>query len=72
MFGGKYERYDIPISKIQQVGANALIHLTLKDFIDKYKVNLEDPLPTSPKDPWTSPSGRIDLSKYEKKSKIIV
>lgn len=66
VFGGKDERYDIPISEIQQVGANVLIGLTLKDIINKYKVNREDPLPTSRKDPWTSPSGRIDLGTYEK------
>lgn len=66
VFGGKDERYDIPISQIHQVGANVLIGLTLKDIINKYKVNREDPLPTSRKDPWTSPSGRIDLGTYEK------
>ena len=66
IFGGKHERYDIPISEIQQVGANVLIGLTLKDIISRYKVNREDPLPTSRKDPWTSPSGRIDLGTYEK------
>ena len=66
VFGGKHERYDIPISEIQQVGANVLIGLTLKDIISKYKVNREDPLSTSRKDPWTSPSGRIDLGTYEK------
>ena len=66
VFGGKDERYDIPISEIQQVGANVLIGLTLKDIVNKYRVNREDPLPTSRKDPWTSPSGRIDLGTYEK------
>jgi hypothetical protein len=35
-------------------------------IVNKYKVNREDPLPTSRKDPWTSPSGRIDLGTYEK------
>ena len=39
VFGGKDKRYDIPISEIQQVGANILIGLTLKDIINKYKVN---------------------------------
>jgi len=28
VFGGKYESYDLPISKSQQVGANVLIGLT--------------------------------------------
>jgi hypothetical protein len=66
VFGGKDERYDIPISEIQQVGANVLIGLTIKDIVNKYKGNREDPLPTSLKDPWTSPSGRIDLGTYER------
>ena len=66
VFGGKHERYDIPISEIQQVGANVLIGLPLKEILNKYKANREDPLPTSRKDPWTSPSGRIDLGTYEK------
>ena len=63
VFGGKHERYDILISEIQQVGANVLIGLTLKEIVRKYKLDREDPLPTSRKDPWTSPSGRIDLVK---------
>jgi len=66
VFGGKHERYDIPVSEIQQVGANVLIGLALKDIVNKYKVNREDPLPTSRKDPWTSASGRIDLGTYER------
>jgi sporulation protein YlmC with PRC-barrel domain len=66
IFGGKGERYDIPISEIQQVGGNVLIGLTLKDIVNKYKVSREDPLPTSREDPWTSPSGRIDLGTYDK------
>jgi sporulation protein YlmC with PRC-barrel domain len=66
VFGGKNERYDIPTTDIQQVGANVLIGLTLKDIVNKYKVSREDPLPTSRKDPWTSPAGKIDLGSYEK------
>jgi hypothetical protein len=38
----------------------------ISKILNKYKVNREDPLPTSRKDPWTSPSGRIDLGTYEK------
>ena len=35
IFGGKHERYDIPISEIQQVGANVLIDLW--KFLSKVK-----------------------------------
>ena len=66
VFGGKNERYDIPITEINQVGANVLIGLNHKDIVNKYKTSREDPLPTSRKDPWTSPAGRIDLGTYEK------
>src|SRR6478672_2217086 len=66
VFGGKHERYDIPISEIQQIGANVLVGLSFKDIVNKYKVDRESPLPTSRKDPWTSSSGRIDLGTYEK------
>ena len=38
VFGGKHERYDISVSEIQQVGANVLIGLSLKDIVNKYKV----------------------------------
>jgi sporulation protein YlmC with PRC-barrel domain len=66
VFGGGHERYDIPISEIQQVGANVLIGLKLYDIVKKYKVSRKDPLPTSRKDPWTSPDSDIDLGTYEK------
>ena len=66
VFGGGHERYDIPVSEIQQVGANVLIGLKLYDIVKKYKVSREDPLPTSRKDPWTSPDSDIDLGTYEK------
>src|SRR5919106_4887114 len=58
VFGGGHERYDIPVSEIQQVGANVLIGLKLYDIVKKYKV--------SRKDPWTSPDSDIDLGTYEK------
>ena len=66
VFGGKNDRYDIPMSEIQQTGANVLISLSFKDIVDKYKVNRENPHPSSREDPWTSPSGRIDLGTYER------
>jgi len=66
VFGGGDERYDIPISEIQQVGANVLIGLKMYDIVTKYKVSREEPLPTSRKDPWSSPDSDIDLGTYEK------
>jgi hypothetical protein len=39
VFGGKQERYDIPIREIQQVGANVLIGLLFVDIIKKYTVS---------------------------------
>ena len=54
VFGERNSRYDIPISEINQVGANVLINLNLAEIEEKYSVNREDPLPTSRKDPWGS------------------
>jgi hypothetical protein len=65
VFGGKNERYDIPTAEINQVGANVLIGLNRQEIVDKYKVNRQDPLPTSRKDPWTT-RGDVDLAAYEK------
>jgi hypothetical protein len=33
VFGGGDERYDIPISEVQQVGANVLIGLKMYDIV---------------------------------------
>ena len=66
VFGGKSERYDIPVSEIQQTGANVLVGQNFNDIVEKYKVDRENPLPSSRTDPWTSASGRIDLGTYEK------
>ncbi len=66
VFGRGDERYDIPISEIQQVGANVLIGLRMYDIITKYKVSRQELLPTSRQDPW----GRrdtIELAAYEKR-----
>ena len=65
VFGGGDERYDIPISEIQQVGANVLIGLKMYDIITKYKVSRQELLPTSRQDPWTG-GDRINLAAYEK------
>ena len=66
VFGGKNKRYDIPISEIQQVGANVLIGRNLSEIESKFKVNRNDPLPTSRKDPWQS-DRQLDLGTYEGK-----
>src|SRR5215207_4824784 len=65
VFGGGDERYDIPISEVQQVGANVLIGLRIYDIVTKYKVSRQELLPTSRQDPWTG-RDRIDLATYEK------
>src|SRR5215207_2309371 len=66
VFGGGDERYDIPISEVRQIGANVLIGLKMYDIVTRYKVSRKEPLPTSRKDPWSSPAGNIDLGTYEK------
>jgi sporulation protein YlmC with PRC-barrel domain len=67
VFGGKGNRYDIPLSKIQQVGANVLIGLPFSELERKYRVNRNDPLPTSRKDPWKDDKQQVDLAYYEGK-----
>jgi hypothetical protein len=49
IFGEKNERYDVPISSIQQVGANVLLGLNHED-LQKYSVPRGAPLPTSRRD----------------------
>lgn len=66
IFGGKNERYDIPISKIQQVGANVLLGLNSSD-LQEYSIPRDAPLPTSKKDPWEKDDTVVDLSSYEGK-----
>lgn len=66
VFGGKQERYDIPIKEIQQVGANVLIGLPFSEIVTKYAVSRKEPLPTSRKDPWPS-ADSVDLATYEGK-----
>ncbi|MDR4512830.1 MAG: hypothetical protein MRJ93_14115 [Nitrososphaeraceae archaeon] len=43
VFGGKGKRYDIPISDIQQVGANVLIGLQFSDVENRYAAKRDDP-----------------------------
>ena len=67
VFGGKQERYDIPIKEIEQVGGNVLIGLPFADIIKKYTVSRKVPLPTSRKDPWQDDDKVVDLGTYEGK-----
>ena len=67
VFGGKGNRYDIPISEIGQVGANVLVGLNYSDIVKKYKVDRNAPLPTSRRDPWTDAKKQVDLAYYEGK-----
>jgi sporulation protein YlmC with PRC-barrel domain len=67
VFGGKQERYDIPIKEIQQVGANVLIGLPFVDIIKKYTVSRKEPLPARRKDPWPDDDKVVDLATYEGK-----
>jgi sporulation protein YlmC with PRC-barrel domain len=67
VFGGKGNRYDIPISEIGQVGANVLVGLNYSDIVKKYKVDRNAPLPTSRRDPWTDSKKQVDLAYYEGK-----
>ena len=66
VFGGGDERFDIPISEVQQVGANVLIGLKVYDIVRKYKVSRKEPLPTSRQDPWSSAASHIDLEHMKK------
>ena len=67
VFGGKDQRYDIPISEIKQVGANVLIGLPLSEIEKKYKISRKQPLPSSRKDPWPDNDRMVNLSTYEGK-----
>jgi sporulation protein YlmC with PRC-barrel domain len=67
VFGGKGNRYDIPISEISQVGANVLVGLNYSDLESKYKVDRNALLPTSRTDPWTDDRKQVDLAYYEGK-----
>jgi len=66
IFGEKNERYDVPISKIQQVGANVLLGLD-SSALREYSISRDAPLPTSKKDPWEKDDSVVDLSSYEGK-----
>lgn len=64
VFGEKNERFDIPIEKIQQVGANVLIGLNFSD-LRRYTVSRDSPLPAGREDPWGEHDRVVDLATYE-------
>ena len=64
VFGGKNERYDIPIKEIQQVGANVLIGLKF-DELSRYAIPRDAPLPAGREDPWGEADRVVDLATYE-------
>ncbi len=66
IFGENNERYDVPDSKIQEVGANVLLGLNTHD-LKNYAVPRNSPLPASKKDPWEEDDGMVDLASYEGK-----
>jgi adenylate cyclase len=67
VFGEGNDRYDIPKSEIQTTGRNVLIGLNLSEIAKRYKVNRQEPLPTTvPLEHWTQ-GENIDLATYERK-----
>src|SRR2546421_5791455 len=67
VFGEGNDRYDIPKSKIQTTGRNVLIGLNFYEIAKRYKVNRQEPLPTTvPLEHWTQ-GKNIDLASYERK-----
>ena len=67
VFGEGNDRYDIPKSEIQTTGRNVLIGLNLYEIANSYKINRQEPLPTTvPIEQWTQ-GKNIDLATYERK-----
>ncbi|HZD83298.1 MAG TPA: adenylate/guanylate cyclase domain-containing protein [Nitrososphaeraceae archaeon] len=67
VFGEGNDRYDIPKSEIQTTGRNVLIGLNFYEIAKRYKVNRQEPLPTTvPLEHWTQ-GKNIDLASYERK-----
>ena len=67
VFGEGNDRYDIPKSEIQTTCRNVLIGLNLSEIAKRYKVNRQEPLPTTvPLEHWTQ-GENIDLATYERK-----
>jgi adenylate cyclase len=67
VFGEGNERYDILKSEIQTTGRNVLVGLNLYEIVNKYKIDRQEPLPTTvPLEQWTR-GENIDLAAYERK-----
>jgi class 3 adenylate cyclase/sporulation protein YlmC with PRC-barrel domain len=67
IFGEGNDRYDVPKSEIQTTGRNVLIGLNIHEIANKYKVNRQEPLPTSvPIQAWIQ-GENLDLATYERK-----
>ncbi|MFL6355568.1 MAG: adenylate/guanylate cyclase domain-containing protein [Nitrososphaeraceae archaeon] len=67
IFGEGNDRYDVPKSEIQTTGRNVLIGLNIHEIANKYKVNRQEPLPTSvPIQAWIQ-GENLDLVTYERK-----
>jgi sporulation protein YlmC with PRC-barrel domain len=67
IFGEGNDRYAIPKSQIQTTGRNVLIDLNLSEIVEKYKVNRDEPLPTSVATEQWSQGENLDLATYERK-----
>ena len=66
IFGEGNDRYDVPKSEIQTTGRNVLIGLNIHEIANKYKVNRQEPLPTSvPIQAWIQ-GENLDLATYER------
>ena len=67
IFGEGNDRYDVPKSEIQTTGRNVLIGLNIHEIANKYKVNRQEPFPTSvPIQAWIQ-GENLDLATYERK-----
>ena len=66
VFGGRKERYDIPLSEIKTVSKNVLVGLKFEEIAKKYAVDRDSPLPTSKYvDPWGKDDA-VDFNTYVK------
>src|SRR4029078_9243655 len=66
IFGEKNKRYDVPITEVQQVGANVLLGLKTSD-LNKYSVAHDSPFTTSKKDRWEDDKIHMYFASYEGK-----
>ena len=65
VFGGKNERFDIPISEIKTTGRNVLVGLTMREIYEKYFVNRNSPLPVDDiVQEWQLPEN-VDMATYQ-------